>query len=100
MWRRFAATLRVFPRNLYLSDIILKSDAEDTFARAFSWILTAFVRGKVHPHFTSVAEAEAALQSAGLLGVLLDPRDFSYELPDIERAGAGRVRIIESIAKV
>jgi O-methyltransferase involved in polyketide biosynthesis len=100
MWRRFAATLRVFPRNLYLSDIILKSDAEDTFARVYSWILTAFVRGKVHPHFTSVVEAEAALESAGLLGVLLDPRDFSYELPDIERAGAGRVRIIESIAKV
>jgi len=30
---------------------------------------------------------------------LLDPNDFAFELPDLERAGAARVRIVEAMAK-
>jgi len=99
IWRRFAVALRVFPRSLYLSDLILRGGNRGPLVTGFSWLLAAFVRGKTHLHFDSPSEAEAALESAGLLGVLLDPREFSYELPDLEQAGASRVRIIEAMAK-
>lgn len=99
MWQRFATALRRFPRSLYLSDLILRDGNRGPFVKGFGWLLAAFVRGKVHMHFDSAEEAEDALASAGLAGVLLDPRDFAFELPDLERAGAARVRIIEAIAK-
>jgi O-methyltransferase involved in polyketide biosynthesis len=99
IWRRFAAALRPFPRSLYLSDLILRNDNAGVFVASFSWLLSAFVRGKVHVHFDSPGDAEAALESAGLLGVLLDPRDFANEIPNIEPAGASRVRIVEARAK-
>ena len=57
-----------------------------------------FVRGKVHVHFESSEEAVRALEDAGFDALLHDPRDFAYELTDLERAGAGRVRVIEAIA--
>ena len=55
------------------------------------------VRGKVHPHFDSTDAAERALADCGFSGVLLDPRDFAPALPDLELAGAARVRIIEAM---
>ncbi len=99
MWKRFATAQRRFPRSLYLSDVILRDGNRGPFATGFSWLLAAFVRGRVHMHFDSVAEAETALADAGFVGVLLDPNDFTFELPDLERAGAARVRIIEAMAK-
>ena len=99
MWQRFAAALRRFPRSLYLSDLILRDGNRGPFVKGFGWLLAAFVRGKVHMHFDSSEEAEDALAAAGLTGILLDPRDFAFELPDLEHAGAARVRIIEAIAK-
>jgi O-methyltransferase involved in polyketide biosynthesis len=99
MWRRFATALRRFPRSLYLSDLILREGNRGPFVKGFGWLLAAFVRGKVHMHFDSPEQAEDALATAGFTGVLLDPRDFAFELPDLERAGAARVRIIEALAK-
>ena len=96
MWRRFAAALRRFPRGLYLSDLILRAGNHGALATGFQWLLSAFVRGRVHTHFDSAAEADAAFAEAGLRGALLDPREFTSDLPDLERAGAGRVRIIEA----
>ena len=99
MWKRFAAALRAFPRSLYLSDLILKHGNRAPYIVGFQWLLSAFVRGKVHMHFGSQEEAEDALAAAGFVGMLLDPRDFAFELPDLERAGAGRVRIVEAMAR-
>jgi len=99
MWRRIAAALRPFPRSLYLSDLALRDGNGGALVAGFSWLLAAFVRGRVHMHFDSAEEAEDALAAAGLVGILLDPRDFAFELPELERAGAGRVRIVEAIAK-
>lgn len=99
MWTRFAAALRRFPRSLYLSDLILERGNRAPFIVGFQWLLSAFVRGKVHMHFASEEAAEDALSAAGLIGILLDPRDFAFELPDLERAGAGRVRIVEAMAR-
>ena len=98
IWQRFARALRRFPRGLYLSDLMLREGNESPLVTGFSWLLSAFVRGKVHAHFATAAEAEDALAGAGLTGMVLDPRDFAFELPDLEEAGAGRVRVIEAIA--
>jgi O-methyltransferase involved in polyketide biosynthesis len=98
MWRRFASGLRQFPRSLYLSDVILKDGNRGPIVTGFSWVLSAFVRGKVHMHFDTALECEDALAAAGLHGILLDPNDFAFELPDLEPAGASRVRIIEAMA--
>ena len=97
MWRRFAHALARFPRGIYLSDIILRDASSGAFANAFKLLLEVFVRGAVHTPFDDTADTEACLESAGLEGVVLDPRDFAFELPDLERAGAGRVRIIEAM---
>ena len=98
VWRRIAAALRRFPRNLYLSDLILRDGNRGALAVGFQWFLSAFVRGRVHRHFDSAEEAEDALAGAGLTGVLIDPRDLAFELPGLELEGAGRVRIIEAMA--
>lgn len=95
MWTRFGTALRRFPSNLYLSDLILDTQ-QGPLVRGFSYLLSAFVRGKVHLHFASPDEAERALLACGLPGVTLDPREF--ELKDLESEGAARVRILEAMA--
>jgi O-methyltransferase involved in polyketide biosynthesis len=99
IWRRFAQALRRFPRGLYLSDLILRTGNHGAFVGGFRWLLSVFVRGRVHMHFDSVEEAEDALTGAGLTGMLLDPRELAFELPGLELEGAGRVRIIEALAQ-
>jgi O-methyltransferase involved in polyketide biosynthesis len=98
VWRRFAAALRRFPRNLYLSDLILREGNHSPLIAGFRWFLAAFVRGRVHMHFDSAEEAEDALAGAGLTGVVIDPRDLAFELPGLELEGAARVRIVEAMA--
>ena len=99
MWRRFAAALARFPKNLYLSDLIVREGNTGPLVTGFSWLLSAFVRGRVHLHFDTAADAEQALVEDGFEGIAHDPRDFAHELPDMELEGAGRVRIIEAIAR-
>jgi O-methyltransferase involved in polyketide biosynthesis len=99
MWKRFATALKKFPRSLYLSDLNLREGNAGPFVSGFGWLLSAFVRGKVHLHFDSARDAEAALADCGFIGILLDPRDFAFEIPQLERAGAARVRIVEAMAK-
>lgn len=98
MWRRFGAALQRFPQSLYLSDLLLKQGNDGAFVTGFQWLLSAFVRGKVHLHFDSVEQAEDELADCGLPGMLLDPNDFADAIPELEPAGAGRVRIIEAMA--
>jgi hypothetical protein len=99
MWGRFAAALRRFPKNLYLSDILLREGNEGPLVTGFSWLLAAFVRGRVHLHFDSVEQAEDEMNDTGLGGLLLDPRDFATSFPDLEPEGAARVKIIEAMAR-
>jgi O-methyltransferase involved in polyketide biosynthesis len=99
MWGRFARALARFPRGVYLSDVILREGNTGAFEAVFTRVLAAFVRGGVYTDFTSPEDAERALESAGFDGVVLDPRDFEFELPGLERGGAGRVRILEAIPR-
>lgn len=99
MWRRFATALRRFPHSLYLSDLLLREGNDGPFVAGFQWLLSAFVRGKVHMHFDSVEQAEDEMAGVGLAGSLLDPRDFAGDIPDLEPAGAARVRIVDAMAR-
>jgi O-methyltransferase involved in polyketide biosynthesis len=97
MWRRFARALARFPRGLYLSDLNLREGNTGAFETTFKWLLGTFVRGKTYLDFASAEDVERALDSCGLDGVVLDPRDFELELAGLERHGASRVRVIEAM---
>lgn len=99
MWARFARELERFPRGLYFSDIIVEEANRGMLVHGFSYVLAAFVRGRTHIHFADALEVEAELDRAGFDGVALDPRDFTDELPDLELAGAGRVKVIEALTR-
>jgi O-methyltransferase involved in polyketide biosynthesis len=72
LWRRIAGVLRGFSRGVYLSDINLSGDAQgNVFVEGFRLALQAFARGRVHLHFATAAELEAALHEAGLAQVTL-----------------------------
>ncbi len=64
LWERFAATLGRFRAGRYLSDLHL-GGAQTPTIRAFRIVLSAFVRGRVHLHFTDSDAAQAALRVAG-----------------------------------
>jgi O-methyltransferase involved in polyketide biosynthesis len=99
IWRRFAAALARFPRGIYFSDLILAEGQKTLFEAGLKRLLGLLVRGRVHVDFATAEDAERALESAGFEAVILDPRDFEFELPDLEHAGAGRVRIIEALSR-
>jgi O-methyltransferase involved in polyketide biosynthesis len=99
IWERFARALARFPRGVYYSDINLKDGNRGPISTGFSWLLAAFVRGRVFLHFDTVAELEVALDGAGFDPHVLDPNDFAGELPELEHAGAARVKIIEAVAR-
>jgi hypothetical protein len=71
LWRRIAGVLRRFPRGVYLSDINLSGDTHGFFVEGFRLALQAFARGRVHLHFATPAELEAALRDAGFASVTL-----------------------------
>jgi O-methyltransferase involved in polyketide biosynthesis len=99
MWSRFAIALGRFPTGMYYSDVITQEGNGGPMIVGFAYLLSAFVRGKVHIHFASNQEGENALAEAGFDAAVLDPREFAEALPDLELAGAGRIRIIEAVAR-
>ncbi|HEY1815698.1 MAG TPA: class I SAM-dependent methyltransferase [Kofleriaceae bacterium] len=99
MWRRFARALAPFPSGRYISDLNMREGNRGPFVTGFAWLLSAFVRGRVFIDFDDAADAEAALTACGFDAHALDPRDFATEIPHLERAGAGRVRIIDAKLK-
>ena len=99
IWQRFQRALATFPSGTYLSDIYVREHNRGPFVGGFSWLLAAFVRGRVYMHYDDSPAVEDALDQLGFDAAVLDPNDFANELPDLERAGASRVRIIEAIAR-
>jgi hypothetical protein len=97
MWRRFARALAPFPHGLYLSDLMYRN--RNPLLAGFTLLLSAFVRGQVHMHYDNSRQAVQALSETGFDGRILDPRNFAGDLRGLETIGAGRVRIIEAVAR-
>ena len=75
MWRRFASVLRGFPTGAYFADLILRSEAGSLAARLGAGLLSTVVRGRVHLHFPTEAEAESVLRASGFPAADLVPAD-------------------------
>jgi O-methyltransferase involved in polyketide biosynthesis len=93
VWRRFARTLKGFPDGRYISDLHL-GDVQNVLIRGFRIVLSAFVRGRVHLHFQSAAEAEAALRDSGFARAAVRPASEIVEVPP--GPGGGLAHILEA----
>jgi O-methyltransferase involved in polyketide biosynthesis len=65
VWRRFATVLSTFRSGRYISDIHLGEVHQTALVQTFRVLLSVFVRGRVHLHFSDAAEAEQALLASG-----------------------------------
>ncbi|MDO7867700.1 class I SAM-dependent methyltransferase [Nocardioides jiangxiensis] len=97
LWSRLATQLSRFPAGLYLSDLHLAGENSSTVLSAFSTLLGAFVRGRIHFHFADAAAAEGALLEAGFREARLHRPDAErFDLPPHLRAGARLVRVVDA----
>jgi len=69
IWRRFADTLHRFRSGRYISDLHLgmvqRGSVQTLPVQAFRFMLSAFVRGRVHLHFEDPEDTIAGLRAAG-----------------------------------
>jgi O-methyltransferase involved in polyketide biosynthesis len=86
LWGSIAENLHRFPHGLYLSDLHLDR-GRDTTTRTAMTLISAFVRGNVHLHFASEAEAIETLHQAGFdEAELLLPSSFRHRTePGVDR---------------
>lgn len=97
MWRRFANALQGFPHGLYLSDLHVASDNRGLFIQAFLKLLSSFVRGAVHLHFSSALEARSELQQMGFKSAeVVHPAVGDAPKGSPVRAGARLVRVVRA----
>jgi O-methyltransferase involved in polyketide biosynthesis len=93
VWRRFATVLHEFPAGRYISDLHL-GDVQNVFIRGFRVALSVFVRGRVHLHFDSAVDAEAALLDHGFATASVRPASDIVEVPN--GPGGGLAHILEA----
>lgn len=97
VWRRIAQVLKGFPQGLYLADAYLKREHRSLPALVFGTVLSAFVRGRMHIHFDSPAQATALLRQAGFATAQLhEPRTIAGIGEAGQLPGADRVRVLEA----
>jgi O-methyltransferase involved in polyketide biosynthesis len=97
MWRRFSSLMAQFPQACYWSDIGLSGDMGGARVAPFVGFLSAFVRGRVHLHFRTPQDAEAALRESGFRTArVIDPGEFSAALGEIPGGVSRRIRVIEA----
>jgi hypothetical protein len=96
LWRRTARELRRFPAGRYFSDLHLASRT-GRGDRVFIAGLGAFVRGGVHLHFADGPDALGSLRVSGFEQARLwAPHELASTLPDMDGAGADRVRVVDA----
>jgi O-methyltransferase involved in polyketide biosynthesis len=93
LWRRFASTLGGFAHGTYLSDIHI-GELQNAEVRAFRVLLSAFVRGRVHLHFGTVEEINAALHEAGFAAA--EVRRAADVTGAADDRGAGLAHVLEA----
>ncbi|MCQ8896125.1 class I SAM-dependent methyltransferase [Limnobacter humi] len=98
LWTRVGQTLSGFQRGFYFSDLHFSSHNDDLLSRAFAAALGAFVRGKIHLHFSSIGEVQQLMQQRGLACEVLNPSDFAAELASCTTAGAHLTRVLSASA--
>lgn len=97
MWLRFSSLMRQFPQASYWSDIGLSGDMGGARVAPFVGFLSAFVRGRVHLHFRTPADVEAALRECGFASArAIDPGEFADALGAIPGGVSRRIRVIEA----
>lgn len=97
LWARIAEVLAGFPQGLYLSDLHLAGENEGYAASAFTTMLSAFVRGRVHLHFRTPLDVETALLAVGFTHAeLLRPSDRADRYLECRDPAARLVRVIEA----
>jgi O-methyltransferase involved in polyketide biosynthesis len=99
MWTRFARALARFPHAVYFTDLVIREGSRGLLFTTFERLLGAFVRGRVHVHFEDADDVTRSLAQAGMDGIVHDPRAFAGELPGLDLAGAGVVRVIEAMPR-
>jgi O-methyltransferase involved in polyketide biosynthesis len=97
LWARLAKALRPFSTGVYLADLRIVRPRRGVAERAFEQLLSAFVRGKIHPYPGDEASAEADLHTAGFERVKLHRCDEHPAAAAVHNdAGAGMLSIIEA----
>ena len=97
LWGRIAGTLRGFPQGLYLSDLHVGGENGGPAVRAFVAGLGLFVRGRVHLHFGSAADARRTLLDCGFdRAELPSPAEAAARHRDCRDPAARLVRIIQA----
>lgn len=97
LWSRVAVELGRFPAGLYVSDLHLSGELRGGAARGFGVLLAAFVRGRIHFHFTDAAAASLVLRQSGFARVTLHKLDDpALGVPARLHAGARLARVVEA----
>ncbi|MGJ8669794.1 MAG: class I SAM-dependent methyltransferase [Oceanococcus sp.] len=97
VWRSVAQQLKPFSAGQYLADFYLSSENSGFLMGAFAGVLQSFVRGRLHIHFTSAAEAQQAFSEFGFQRFNLhNAADISATAHLAASKGAARVKTLEA----
>jgi O-methyltransferase involved in polyketide biosynthesis len=97
VWRRIAEALRRFPFGVYLSDAYLSRDRYGLGAKMFRGAIQYFVRGRMHIHFETEADAGEQLRAAGFDEVQMHEPAALAETRELAQVlGGNRVRILDA----
>jgi len=98
VWRRIAGALARFPHGVYLSDSYVRQDRYGLAMKLFRGAIQRTVRGRMHVHFQTEAEAVEALRAAGFREAHMHPPRDIPETSELGRIpGGDRVRILEAV---
>jgi O-methyltransferase involved in polyketide biosynthesis len=98
-WVRLATVLKRFDRGAYLADLRLAGPDRGLSEHAFSVVLGAFVRGRVHAYSGDRPGSEAALRRAGFKNVRLHRGDQHPAAAEARTdPSAAAIHVIEAVA--
>ena len=97
VWRRIGTTLAGFRHGVYLADIYPQKRVITPALVVLGLLLTVFVRGRMHLHFNTEAEAIARMQASGFSKVEVHaPANLESTRSLGRTKGGNRVRVLEA----
>jgi O-methyltransferase involved in polyketide biosynthesis len=95
--RRLAEFASPFAADVYLSDLYLAGRMDVAAVKLFRRMLSAFARGRTHPHFARESEVAPALARAGFARTVVHhPRELAKTLPLPGVDGIELVQVLEA----